>query len=191
MRYHPEDKQKTRMRIIKTAARRYRAEGLSGVGIANLMADLGMSHGGFYAHFTDKEALVSEACSEAFSTLLRHWEKLLVQQPQQPALATLLNDYLSLQHRNHPDTGCFAAALGGEMARRDSRSRQAFTTGISRMLASLAENSQDQPDKMKPEAMLGLMVGSMILARAVSDAALSERLLSIARETLLGPSAAP
>lgn len=191
MRYHPEDKQKTRMRIIKTAARRYRAEGLSGVGIANLMADLGMSHGGFYAHFTDKEALVSEACNEAFSTLLRHWEKLIAQQPQQPGLITLLNDYLSLQHRNHPDTGCFAAALGGEMARRDSRSRQAFTTGITRMLASLAENSQGLPGKMKPEAMLGLMVGTMILARAVSDASLSERLLSVARETLLGHPATP
>jgi len=185
MRYNIEDKQKTRLRIIKTAARRYRAEGISGVGIANLMADLGMTHGGFYAHFTDKENLVTEACSEAFSAQLRHWRKLLLQSPQQDALNTILSDYLSLQHRNHPDTGCFAAALAGEMARRDSRSRLAFTAGITQMLAQLTQVTEHRQTNIKPEAILSLMVGSMVLARAVSDPTLSERLLNTAHETVL------
>jgi TetR/AcrR family transcriptional repressor of nem operon len=185
MRYHPDDKQKTRNRIIKVAARRYRAEGLSAVGIGNLMADLGMTHGGFYAHFTDKEALVAEACCEAFSGMMRHWEKLVLQAPKQDGLRALTRDYLSLQHRNHPDTGCFAAALGGEMARRDNRSRQAFSAGINQMLLLLSQQSEETTDKMKPEAMLGLMVGSLILSRAVSDPELSERLLSTAKQAVL------
>jgi len=184
MRYGPKDKQKTRQRIIRTASRRYRAEGLSAVGIAKLMADLGMTHGGFYAHFVDKEALVAEACSQGFAELIHHWDKQQELHPQQDALVTLIQDYLSLQHRNHPDTGCIAAALSGEMAHRDHRSRKAFTSGLQQMLDYLA--ARLPAGKIKPEAVLGLMVGSMMLARAVSDPAMSERLLDCARSAILG-----
>jgi TetR/AcrR family transcriptional repressor of nem operon len=159
MRYHPDDKEKTRQRILRVAARRFRSEGLQGVGIANLMADLGMTHGGFYAHFIDKEALVTATCTEAFSAQQRYWDKLLAQHPGEHALRTLIGDYLSSQHRDHPETGCFAAALASEMARRDNRSRRAFTTGIEQQLNRLE--------------------------RAVSDPALSDRLLSSASEALL------
>jgi TetR/AcrR family transcriptional repressor of nem operon len=185
MRYGPKDKQKTRQRIIRTAARRYRAEGLSAVGIANLMADLGMTHGGFYAHFADKEALVAEACTQGFSEQITRWSTQLAQHPGQDPLETLVRDYLSLQHRSHPDTGCVAAALSGEMAHRDHRSRKAFTNGIQQMLDYLAPALTQKKCKIKPEAVLGLMVGSMMLARAVSDPLLSERLLETAGNTIL------
>jgi TetR/AcrR family transcriptional repressor of nem operon len=185
MRYHPDDKQKTHQRILKVAARRFRAEGLSGVGIANLMADLGLSHGGFYAHFTDKEALVTAACQEAFQAQTRQWDKLVTQHPAEPALNPVVSDYLSPHHRDHPDNGCFAAALASEMARRDYRSRQAFTSGIKNLLDTLGQLAGPEPQRHKPEAMLGLMVGSMMLARAVSDPELSDRLLRTALEAIL------
>ncbi|MBV8646696.1 TetR/AcrR family transcriptional regulator [Paludibacterium sp.] len=180
MRYHPEDKEKTRQRILSVAARRYRAEGLNGVGIANLMADLGMTHGGFYAHFADKEALVSAACDEAFAHLLRRWDE------RRPAGYTaVVQDYLSREHVNHPDTGCFAAALAGEMARRDTRSRQAFTHGVEQMLHRLAE-LPGVPPGLPAEAALSMMLGAVILARAVSDRDLSERLCDQVSTVLTG-----
>ena len=174
MRYHPEDKQKTRHRILTVAARRYRAEGFSSVGIANLMADLGMTHGGFYAHFTDKEALVASACEEAFIQQLRQWRNLLAGREPLQAWKSLIDDYLSARHREHPETGCFAAALAGEMARRDNHSRQAFTGGVKQLLACIAEEG---PADMAPEAMFSLMVGAMMLSRAVSDPELAARFL--------------
>jgi len=241
MRYHPEDKHKTRQRIIKVAARRFRGEGLANVGIANLMADLGMTHGGFYAHFTDKEALVTAACTEAFGEILRHWNGLVKTSNPDDARSTLVSDYLSRHHREHPETGCFAAAVVSEIARRDHRSRRAFTSGIEhqlKLLESLGacralgresakvdatdQNSSDsqansgsigqedgglwaeppllQPrtpksgrllaqnhqPAMSPEATLSLMVGAMLLARAVSDPELSMRLLDSASAAILG-----
>lgn len=186
MRYHPDDKQKTRQRIVKVAARRYRAEGLVSVGIANLMADLGMTHGGFYAHFTDKEALVASACQEAFATQLRNWDERLSRQAAGNGLEDLIRGYLSQQHREHPETGCFAAALAGEIARRDNRSRQAFTAGIKQLLDRLAQSRGNSASNIRPEAVLALMVGSMMLARAVSDPGLSDSMLSIAADTILG-----
>ncbi|WP_215779411.1 TetR/AcrR family transcriptional regulator [Paludibacterium sp. B53371] len=180
MRYHPEDKKKTRQRILSVSARRYRSEGLNSVGIANLMADLGMTHGGFYAHFADKEALVAATCEHAFASQLKHWQALQQSHPQQPFRA-LVEDYLSRQHVEHPETGCLAAALAGEMARRDTRSRQAFTLGIEQLLQHL----QHLPDcRLAPQAALSLMLGAVMLARAVSDRSLSENILQQARETL-------
>jgi TetR/AcrR family transcriptional repressor of nem operon len=183
MRYHIDDKEKTRLRILRLAARRFRAEGLMGVGIANLMADLGMTHGGFYAHFADKEALVASACTEAFRTQLAHWDQLQAGQGQSAGWSRLLNDYLSLQHRDHPDNGCFAAALASEMARRDDRSRRAFSAGIEQLLARL---QQTECSPLPADATLALMVGAMMLARAVSDPGLSERLLCSAVQALQG-----
>lgn len=186
MRYHPDHKRKTRQRLLKDAARRYRAEGLNGVGIANLMADLGLTHGGFYAHFTDKEALVTAACAEAFGEQQRHWDRLVEGKAQDEARARVIGDYLSRHHRDHPETGCFAAALAGEMARRDTRSRRAFTDGIRQMIDRLAQLAgSGKPPACGAEASLALLVGSVVLARAVSDPDLSDRMLAAARAVLL------
>ncbi|TDR72521.1 TetR family transcriptional regulator [Paludibacterium purpuratum] len=183
MRYRPEDKEKTRQRILSVSARRYRSEGLTGVGIANLMADLGMTHGGFYAHFTDKEALVTASCEYAFSAMLKNWDQL--QPTGGTPFAARVRDYLSRQHVDHPENGCFAAALAGEMARRDTRSRQAFSHGIEQMLLRLAEED-GRPANLAPEAVLSMMLGAVMLARAVSDRQLSERFRQLAVSALTG-----
>lgn len=188
MRYHHDDKEKTRERILSVAARRYRAEGLNSVGIANLMADLGMTHGGFYAHFRDKEALVTAVCEASFAAQHKHWDLLVRQHPELPPLEAILTDYLSRHHRDHPDTGCLAAALAGEMARRDTRSRAAFTQGIRGLLERLSRASSGAA---APEAILAQMLGAVMLARAVSDPELSERFLHCARQTLLEPDEPP
>jgi TetR/AcrR family transcriptional repressor of nem operon len=186
-RYHPEDKEKTRRKILAVAARRYRAEGLNEVGIANLMADLGLTHGGFYAHFADKEALVAAVCNSAFSAQIDRWHKLLHNHSDRPAREVIVRDYLSDAHLHHPETGCLAAAVAGEMARRDTPSRQAFTNGIKALLGQLR---QEDPG-IAPEVTLALMLGAVTLARAVSDQALSERFLTSAYQVLLDPEAPP
>lgn len=187
MRYHPDHKRKTRQRLLKDAARRYRAEGLNGVGIANLMADLGLTHGGFYALFADKEGLVTAACAEAFAEQQRHWDRLVEGKTPEEVRALVIRDYLSRRHRDHPETGCFAAALAGEMARRDSRSRRAFTDGIRQMIDRLTQLAAPETSPaLEAEVVLALLVGSVMLARAVSDPDLSDRMLAAARTALLG-----
>ena len=186
-RYHPEDKEKTRRKIMAVAARRYRAEGLNGVGIANLMADLGLTHGGFYAHFADKEALVAAVCDSAFSAQVDRWNTLLRNHSDKPPREVIVRDYLSDAHLHHPESGCLAAAVASEMARRDTTSRQAFTRGIKELLEQLRQDELG----IAPEATLALMLGAVTLARAVSDQTLSERFLTAAYQTLLDPDAPP
>lgn len=184
LRTHPKDKNNTRQRIIKLASERYRAEGFLAVGIANLMADLGMTHGGFYAHFADKEALVSAACEEAFTTQCASWDTILASQSPNEAFNTLIDSYLSSTHLHQPEKSCFAAALAGEMARRDSPSRQAFTHGIKKLLHLLEKAQDTQLNQQAAAVILGQMVGSQMLARAVSDPQLSEHFLQAARDAL-------
>lgn len=187
MRYHPEDKEKTRQRILAVASRRYRSEGFNGVGIANLMADLGLTHGGFYAHFSDKEALIAAVCDATFSAQSAAWHAQAQQHPDLRAPEAIARDYLSPRHRDHPESGCLAAALAGEMSRRDTRARAAFTRGVRGQLEQLGSGL----GALGPEATLAMMLGAVALARAVSDPTLSDRFLECARQALLEPEAPP
>ena len=186
MRYSPRHKAEVRQQIIRTASYRFRSEGMDAVGIANLMADLGLTHGGFYSHFRDKEALVAAACRHGFDELRQRLAELLAAAPPDARLAALVEHYLSPAHRDRPDDGCVAAALGGEMARRDQPSRQAFTAGVEAQLALLQECQPpgSKADGLTASATLALMVGALLLSRAVSDPALSLRFLEEAKRAL-------
>ncbi|MBI3146776.1 MAG: TetR/AcrR family transcriptional regulator [Pseudogulbenkiania sp.] len=189
MRYHSRHKAEVRQQIIRMASYRFRSEGMDAVGIANLMSDLGLTHGGFYSHFRDKEALVAAACRHGFDELQQRLAEVLAAVPPDERLATLVEHYLSPAHRDRPDDGCVAAALGGEMARRDQPSRQAFTAGVEAQLALLAHC---QPQRggcggMTASVALALMVGALLLSRAVSDPELSLRFLEEAKRALMPP----
>ncbi|POA99284.1 TetR/AcrR family transcriptional regulator [Chromobacterium sinusclupearum] len=185
MRYPDAHKTQTRQRIVAMAALRFRAEGLAGVGIANLMADLGLTHGGFYAHFDSKEQLVATACSQALQQLNQHWRQLLEQAAPGECMAALASDYLSPAHRDLPDSGCALAALAGELARQGVTVRQRVAGELEAILATLAHARQrdGQPDSALAD--LAMMVGSLSLARLIDDAALSQQLLQQARERLV------
>ncbi|WP_024300990.1 TetR/AcrR family transcriptional regulator [Pseudogulbenkiania sp. MAI-1] len=188
MRYSSRHKAEVRQQIIRTASCRFRSEGMDAVGIANLMADLGLTHGGFYSHFRDKEALVAAACRHGFDELQQRLAELLQAVPPEERLAALVEHYLSPEHRDRPDDGCVAAALGGEVARRDQPSRQAFTAGVEAQLALLANCPPLRAGgAMTASAALALMVGALLLSRAVSDPALSLRFLDEAKRALAPP----
>ncbi len=186
MRYKPEHKQETRQRIIKKASEEFRTRGFEGIGIAGLMAALNLTHGGFYAHFADKEDLVGEACAlmldERLTTMLSILET-------GDGFAAIIDYYLSEEHRDQPDTGCLLPALSAEVARHSSPSRQTFTRKLSQTFAALAEHMPGQTLVQKRAhiyVMFAALVGAVSLARAVSDPTLSKALLDSTREHLLG-----
>ncbi|AXE35120.1 TetR/AcrR family transcriptional regulator [Chromobacterium phragmitis] len=184
MRYPDSHKAQTRRRIVAMAALRFRAEGLAGVGIANLMADLGLTHGGFYAHFAGKDELVAAACGEALRQMAQQWRQRLESAADGTRLAALAEDYLSPTHRDFPDSGCAAAALAGEIARQNPAVRRDFASGLEPLMAILDDARRLDGGGMAPEASLALMVGALLLARAVPDAELSRRFLDQARAAL-------
>ena len=100
MRYSSSHKTETRQRILTMAALRFRAEGVANVGIANLMADLGLTHGGFYAHFHSKDDLVAQSCRQALLDMNEIWQAQLEQAPSGAGVKRLAKDYLSAAHRD-------------------------------------------------------------------------------------------
>lgn len=178
MRYSKDHKQETRERIIRTAAKRFREDGVEAVGVAALMADAGLTHGGFYAHFPSKEALVAAACAEGFGESQRRLRRIVEDRPPGERLASMAEAYLSPAHRDHPGQGCIAAAIGPEIARHPAETRAEFTRGLNGLL-ELAEEAlgADGGDPAKAPQAVAAMVGALILARGTADAALSDRFL--------------
>ena len=114
MRYGKEHKQATRRRIIQTAGRRFKRDGIDGSGIATLMADAGLTNGAFYAHFASKDDLVATTLADQ----LREQHAILdAQTPDHAGVEQFVRAYLSVQHRDHPDDGCPSAALLDEIGR--------------------------------------------------------------------------
>src|SRR3982750_2595987 len=117
MRYSKEHKQETHARIVKKASVRLREKGAHGIGVADLMKEAGLTHGGFYAHFASREALVVEAFAYAMDRSTEHWRKLAAATPPDQRLATLVESYLTTAHRDDPGHGCAVPALAAEIAR--------------------------------------------------------------------------
>jgi TetR/AcrR family transcriptional repressor of nem operon len=181
MRYPKGHREETHARIVDEAARAFRENGIEGVSIGDLMARLGLTHGGFYAHFENKDVLAAEACERAATEgqelLYRGTERL----SRDEALLTVIRRYLSRTHRDHPENGCAAAAMGSEMRRASPVVRSMFSrvvTAIATRFRAVLPEGATQDDAL---GMLATMVGGMVLARAVDDPALSDRILQAAR----------
>ncbi len=127
MRYSPEHKASTRRRIVDGAAAALRARGLAGVGVADLMREAGLTHGGFYAHFASKDALVAEAIDAAGEQSVRNLRKVVKRAGPEPAFKAIVDAYLSTAHRDGPESGCALAALGAELARESPAARRALS----------------------------------------------------------------
>src|ERR1700736_1719669 len=117
-----------REQIIEAAAKRFREKGFDGISVADLMKEVGLTHGGFYGHFSSKEELVALASLRAMSDTVAKWQKVIDNAPGNP-LEAFAKSYLSLRHHDHPETGCLFAALGSELARQPSSVRDAVTEG--------------------------------------------------------------
>jgi TetR/AcrR family transcriptional regulator, transcriptional repressor for nem operon len=186
MRYSSEHKSETRSRIVKLAAREMRLKGPDKVAVADIMANAGLTHGGFYAHFASKEALVAEAVDTMFADMQRRSpapDHALVDEMSDPrdALRTFLESYISQEHRDRPELGCPLPALSADMARNSGVAQARFAVGLekltSRIEAMLAGIDDIHPST-EARAAVSQMVGAVALARAVGKGAKSNAILS-------------
>ena len=179
----PSRKEASHERIVEAAARAIRRSGYSGTGVADIMKEAGLTHGGFYAHFESREAMLAEAADRAGAESVATLERIASGAPPEKALLALMRAYLSKEHLEGPETGCPMAALGSEMPRQAPEVRRAATRRIKEAIDLVA---RQLPDWGKPSAheqalaTLSTMVGALVLARAVDDPRLSDALRSAA-----------
>lgn len=172
-------KDATHERIVETAARAIRRSGYSGTGVADIMKEAGLTHGGFYAHFASRDAMLAEAADRAGAEGVAAVARVAAAAPPQQALQAMMQAYLSKTHVESVETGCGVAALCSETPRQAPQVRRAATRRIKEMIDLVARES---PDWGRPGAhehalvTVATMVGALVLARAVDDARLSEAL---------------
>jgi len=172
-------KEATHDRIVDAAARAIRRSGYNGAGVADIMKDAGLTHGGFYAHFPSREAMLAEAADRAGSESVAMMERIAASAPAQQALPAMMQAYLSQEHLEGIETGCAVAALGSEMPRQVPEVRRAATRRIKEMIDLVARQSPDwgQPGAHERAVFtVASMVGALVLARAVDEPKLSDAL---------------
>src|SRR5271170_2888815 len=145
MRYSREHKLETHARIVKKASVRLREKGAHGVGVADLMKEAGLTHGGFYAHFDSREALVIEAFSHAMDRSTEHWRKIAETTSPDQRLKTIVDSYLTPVHRDYPCHGCAVPTLGADIARESPKTRKAFAAKLEQMIDMMADQIPDIP----------------------------------------------
>jgi TetR/AcrR family transcriptional repressor of nem operon len=188
MRYSREHKQETHDRIVKKASVRLREKGAHGIGVADLMKEAGLTHGGFYAHFDSREALVIEAFGYAMDRSMEHWRKITDEVSPEKRLALIAEAYLSALHRDNPGQGCSIPALGAEIARESPKARKAFAGKLDEMVELLADYIPNMPRKAARKqaiATLATMAGTMLLARVSGSSELSDEVLKAGRDSAL------
>ena len=175
----PSRKEATHERIVEAAARAIRRSGYGGMGVADIMKDAGLTHGGFYAHFASREAMLAEAADCAGAESVAALTRIAAAASPREALQALARAYLSKAHVEGVETGCPVAALGSEMPRQAPKVRRAATRRIKEMIGLLASQSPDSGEPGAHEHALvtvATMVGALVLARAVDDSKLSDAL---------------
>lgn len=188
MRYSREHKQETHDRIVKKASVRLRERGAHGIGVADLMKEAGLTHGGFYAHFDSREALVMEAFAYAMDRSMDHWRKLTDEATPEKRLALIAESYLSTLHRDNPGSGCSIPALGAEIARESPKTRKAFAGKLEEMIEQLTDYIPNLPRKAARKqaiATLATMAGTMLLARVAGSSELSDEVLKAGKDSAL------
>jgi len=194
MRYSREHKLETHARIVKKASVRLREKGAHGVGVADLMKDAGLTHGGFYAHFDSREALVIEAFGYAMDRSTEHWRKLAQKTPPEKRLQAVVDGYLTTSHRDDPGQGCAIPALSAEIARESPRTRRAFAAKLDQMIDQFADLVPELPRKAaRKQAMAAIatLMGTLVMARVAGSGEFSDEILGAGREAVLARAAAP
>ena len=168
-----------RERIIEAAAQLFRERGFAGIGVADLMKEAGLTHGGFYGHFSSKEDLIAEASARTLTRSLALWRKLAERAHDDP-LSAIAGAYLSRKHRDDPGTGCLVAALGPDVSRQGPAVRRVVTHHMRsafELLAKLVRDKSKAARRQKAIGMYATLVGAIVMARAVDDRVLSQEIL--------------
>ena len=182
-------KEASHERIVGAAARAIRRSGYNGTGVADIMKEAGLTHGAFYAHFASREAMLAEAADRAGAESNAAAARLIAAAPPDQALRTLVEAYLSKAHLAGIETGCPVSALGSEMPRQSPEVRHAATLRIKEMIDLVARQLPDwgQPSAHEQAlATVAAMVGTLMLARAVDDSALSDALCAATLKRVTG-----
>lgn len=171
----------TRERIVDAASGVLRRKGIAATGLAELMAQAGLTHGGFYKHFASKEQVVAEASARAIEqTAARMDAALAAGNGSDASLRQAIDTYLTMQHRDHPEGGCPFTALGPELAREGDTVRAVAGAGMERLLDVFSERA----GRADAVVALSAMIGAMTLARLASDTAAAEAILAQVRSHL-------
>jgi TetR/AcrR family transcriptional regulator, transcriptional repressor for nem operon len=184
MRYGSARKQETRRSVVRAAAAAMRVKGPDGVSVAEIMAEAGLTHGGFYAHFPSKQALIAEAVEEAFGQSRRRFARMTEGMTPRDALASFIDGYLCADHRDNPQRGCPISTLVNDLPRQSQGVRDAFDAGVEISVARLEAWLPGQDPAARrglASSILAEMAGAMALARAVSDDDRAEQLLAASR----------
>lgn len=181
MRYSPAHKAQTRQRIIDTAAQLFRRDGIDATGLQRLMKTLGLTPGGFYAHFKSKDELVETALRRVVEQRQEHTQEELTGEQR---LAKLITHYLSNAHRTHPEAGCPLPTISAELGQRGHPSATTDRFILDRL--NMIESEIDREGAAEQSVLLlSSMVGALILSRSTRDQELSDRLLKTTRKLLL------
>jgi TetR/AcrR family transcriptional repressor of nem operon len=176
-RYAKEHKEATRQRIVETAGRRFKRDGVDGAGIATLMSDAGLTNGAFYAHFGSKDDLVASAVADQ---LQQQSADLHAQVAEPAGLEGFVREYLSVGHRDNPEGGCPSAALLDEIGRGSDATKLAYTAGVLAVIDGIGTYLvPDDPQlaRVKALSVFAMMVGTLQLSRALADHRLAEQVL--------------
>lgn len=185
MRYSPEHKQQTRQKILEAAGRLFREKGYNGVGVDAIMAEVGLTAGGFYAHFSSKEALFVEAVATALKTRANSLSSNFQGQDESVWLHTLINSYLSRSHRDLQAEGCPFPALTPDIARSDPKTRARYEKYLLAFMTQIENRLPEDsiPKEERSAALAALMIGGLMMSRAVNDSEFSNRILKACRQT--------
>lgn len=196
VRYAPEHKEATRRRMIETAGRRLKADGIDGSGIATLVADAGLTNGAFYGHFASKDDLVATVVADQLARQVAAVEALPT---GLDSVVSYLREYLSPAHRDDRAGGCPSAALLDEISRCDDATREAYTAGAQALIRAVASHLDEGDRDLAHQRAVGLftlLVGALQTARAVTDPELSDQILATTYVNAMniigaGPSTSP
>jgi AcrR family transcriptional regulator len=186
MRYSKDQKQTTRRRILEAAGRRFKQDGIDGAGVASVMSDAGLTNGAFYGHFRSKEDLVANVLADQLRAQRRSFDS---QPAGRAGIEAFIRSYLSPQHRDQSADGCPSAALIDEIVRRPAATKQVFTDELTRTMddiASRLDPTDVEAARTDALALFGFMLGTLQLARTLTDRDRSDQLLARGVETALG-----
>ena len=188
MRYSESHKDETHIRILKIAGRALRAKGPEGVAVAEVMKEAGLTHGGFYAHFKSKDALIAETLEGVFAASKKKFLAAVEGLPPKAALAAYIDFYVSTRHRDGRESGCPVTALNSDMPRQSKLVRDVFGAGMQSMILgvrTLIENAGVAGDaEALAASVISAMAGAVAMSRSVADKQLSDEMLVTARESI-------
>jgi TetR/AcrR family transcriptional regulator, transcriptional repressor for nem operon len=188
MRYRPEHKAEIHQKIVNDASRRVRAEGLTGAAVSAVMRDAGLTHGGFYKHFGNKDELLLESLSEAFREMADCLAHAAEKSHPGTAWKTVVKAYLSPEHCNHPESGCPLAALAPELARADETMRVPILGELTKYKDRILPFMPGRRVADKERNFLVIfstMIGAISIARILPDPLARTRVLATAQDFLL------